>query len=203
MSSGTDAAAETGRAPSRRSPLRLILLPNIITLARLFSVPVLVWAISTGEHQIAFWLFVAAGISDAVDGFIAKRFGMESDLGAHLDPVADKALLVSIYVALGVSGGLPVWLTVLVVARDVLIVGAVLLALAMLKPIRMRPLPVSKVTTLCQIVLAALALSERAFDIGIDVLVVVMQWCVAGLTVASAGAYLLEWLRHMTGRTAR
>lgn len=190
-------------AAARGARTRLIQLPNIITLCRLFSVPVLVWAIATGEMQVAFWIFVAAGISDAVDGFLAKRFGMETDLGAHLDPVADKALLVSIYVTLGITGGLPVWLTVLVVARDVLIVGAVLLALVMLKPIRMRPLPVSKVTTLCQIVLAGLVLCERAFDVGLDVVVTVFQWCVAGLTVASAGAYLREWLLHMTRRAAR
>ena len=75
-------------------------IPNIITLARILLVPFIVWAIASGQMEIAFAIFVVAGVSDAVDGFLAKRFNMSSELGALLDPLADKALLVSIYVAL-------------------------------------------------------------------------------------------------------
>jgi len=75
-------------------------IPNLITLGRILLVPVVVWAITAGEMRIAFLLFLAAGISDAVDGFLAKRFGMTTELGAYLDPLADKAMLVSMYVAL-------------------------------------------------------------------------------------------------------
>ena len=80
-------------------------IPNIITLARIILVPVIIWAIASNEMEIAFANFVIAGVSDAVDGFLAKRFNMASELGALLDPLADKALLVSIYVALGIWGG--------------------------------------------------------------------------------------------------
>ena len=77
-------------------------IPNLITLARILLVPVVVWAIASNQMLFAFLLFAAAGVSDAVDGFLAKRFDMKSELGAYLDPLADKVLIVSIYVALGI-----------------------------------------------------------------------------------------------------
>ncbi len=77
-------------------------IPNIITLGRILLVPVIVWAIASSQMAIAFVIFLVAGVSDAVDGFLAKRFNMTSEIGALLDPLADKALLVSIYVALGI-----------------------------------------------------------------------------------------------------
>jgi cardiolipin synthase len=174
------------------------LLPNMITLARLFAVPGVVWAIATGESGIAFGLFIAAGISDAIDGFLAKRFHLETELGAYLDPIADKALLVSIYVSLAIVGQLPVWLTTLVVARDLLIVGAVMLAVVLRRPVRVRPIPVSKANTLVQIVLAAVVLAAGAFDLEVSGVSLVLMIAVAGLTVASAAAYLVEWMAHMT-----
>src|SRR5437763_6265642 len=103
-------------------------IPNLITLARILLVPVVVWAIASNQMLFAFLLFVAAGISDAVDGFLAKRFGMTSELGAYLDPLADKVLIVSIYVSLGFVGAIPLWLVILVVSRDIMIVGAILLS---------------------------------------------------------------------------
>ena len=109
-------------------------IPNLITLARILSVPIIVWAITSGEMMIAFILFVIAGISDAVDGYLAKRFDMASELGAYLDPLADKALIVSIYVSLGIAGAIPRWLVIFVVARDIMIVGAVMLSWLMGRP---------------------------------------------------------------------
>ena len=79
-------------------------IPNLITLARIILVPVVVWAIASGQLRLAFLLFLAAAVSDAVDGFLAKRFGMKTELGAYLDPLADKVLIVSIYVTLGITG---------------------------------------------------------------------------------------------------
>ncbi len=174
------------------------LVPNVITLARLFAVPVVVWAIATGESGIAFALFVAAGISDAVDGYLAKRFHLETELGAYLDPIADKALLVSIYVALAIAGELPVWVTTLVVARDLLIVGAVMLAVVLGRPVRVRPIAISKANTLVQIVLAAVVLAANAFGWTLAWPTLILMLAVAGLTVTSAGAYLVEWMAHMT-----
>ena len=88
-------------------------IPNIITLGRILLVPFIVWAIASNQMEIAFAIFIIAGVSDAVDGFLAKRFNMASELGALLDPLADKALLVSIYVALGIWGAVPRWIVIL------------------------------------------------------------------------------------------
>ena len=83
-------------------------IPNLITLARILLVPIVVWAIATpGTMWIAFLLFLAAGVSDAIDGFLAKRFAMTTELGAYLDPLADKALIVSIYLTLGINNLIP------------------------------------------------------------------------------------------------
>src|SRR5262249_58548174 len=94
------------RGPSRGADLSI---PNLITLGRILLVLVVVWAIAAGEMRIAFILFLAARISDAVDGFLAKRFGMTTQLGAHLDPLAHQAMFVSVYVALGVTLAVPRW----------------------------------------------------------------------------------------------
>src|SRR6202140_1020641 len=114
-------------------------IPNIITLGRILLVPFIVWAIASNQMEIAFAIFVVAGVSDAVDGFLAKRFNMASELGALLDPLADKALLVSIYVALGIWGAVPRWIVILVVSRDIMFVTAVIVSWWVGKPIPMKP----------------------------------------------------------------
>ncbi len=101
----------------------------------------MVWAITAGEMRIAFLLFLLAGLSDLVDGYLAKRFNMATELGAYLDPLADKALIVSIYVTLGIAGAIPPWLVILVVSRDIMIVSAVILSWVMDKPVPLKPGP--------------------------------------------------------------
>ncbi len=172
-------------------------LPNLITLGRILLVPVVVWAIGSGEMQIAFLLFLIAGVSDAVDGFLAKRLGMTSDLGAHLDPLADKALIVSIYVALGITEAIPRWLVILVVSRDILIVGGVMLAWFIDRPMRMKPLLVSKLNTVAQIILACLVLGSLAFGLAFKPAEYAVMAMVAVLTLASIGFYVREWVLHM------
>jgi cardiolipin synthase (CMP-forming) len=172
-------------------------IPNLITLGRIILVPVIVWAIISGEMLPAFSLFVIAGISDAVDGFLAKRFHMESELGAYLDPLADKALLVSIYVALGIARSLPISLVILVVSRDIMIVSGFVLALLVDKPMEVRPHPVSKLNTVMQILLAMLVLAEKGLGFTAAPLETTGIVLVAILTLLSIGFYLDEWLRHM------
>ena len=92
----------------------LVNIPNALTLARIILVPLIVWLIISHEMATAFVLFLLAGLSDAVDGYLAKRFGWHTELGAYLDPIADKALLVSIYVTLGFANYLPAWLVIAV-----------------------------------------------------------------------------------------
>ncbi|MDH5749324.1 MAG: CDP-alcohol phosphatidyltransferase family protein, partial [Rhodospirillales bacterium] len=144
-------------------------LPNLISLGRILAVPLTVWLVITGQFMFAFWVFIAAGISDAIDGIIAKRFNAETVLGAFLDPLADKALLVSIYVTLGHEALIPMWLVILVVFRDLLILGGAILFHTITHTLTMDPLKISKINTLLQIVLAAAVLWQLAFGIDIGV----------------------------------
>jgi cardiolipin synthase len=173
-------------------------IPNIITLGRILLVPVIVWAIAANEMEIAFAVFVVAGVSDAVDGFLAKRFNMASELGALLDPLADKALLVSIYVALGIWGALPRWIVILVVSRDIMIVGAVIVSWIFGKPIPMKPLMVSKLNTVAQVSFAALVLASLGFGFQPHPYDAILMGMVAVLTLVSVSFYLVEWVRHMS-----
>jgi cardiolipin synthase len=178
-------------------PERQLSIPNLITLARILLVPVVVWAIASGEMMLAFTLFVVAGVSDAVDGFVAKRFNMASELGAYLDPMADKALIVSIYVALGITAKIPLWIVILVVSRDIMIVGAVVLSWFVGIPIRVRPHPVSKLNTAAQIVFAALVLASAGLGFDAGWFKIGLMLAVAALTLASIGFYVGEWIRHV------
>ncbi|MGL5362157.1 MAG: CDP-alcohol phosphatidyltransferase family protein [Bosea sp. (in: a-proteobacteria)] len=172
-------------------------IPNFITIMRLLLVPLIVVVIVQGLWQWAFAIFVFAGVSDAVDGFIAKRFDMRSELGAYLDPVADKALIVSIYMTLTIIGVIPIWLTILVVSRDIMIVSAIIISWLMDQPVEIAPLLVSKLNTAAQIGFAALLLGARACNYDLGSGLQVAQTIVAALTLASMGAYLAVWLRHM------
>lgn len=172
-------------------------LPNLITLARILAVPVVVWAIAANQMLLAFVLFLAAGLSDAVDGFLAKRFDMKSEIGAYLDPLADKVLIVSIYVTLGISGAVPRWLVILVVSRDLMIVGAVMLSWLVGHPVSVRPLLVSKLNTVAQILFAGLVLGSLGLGFDAEWLLTGMMAVVAALTLVSIAAYVREWVRHI------
>lgn len=180
-------------------------IPNLITLGRLLVVPVEVYLILIGEIGWAFWLFVAAGVSDAVDGFIARTFRSRTRLGGYLDPLADKALLVSVYLALGHAGHLPVWLVILVVFRDILIVGGVLLLYALKESLAMQPSWSSKINTTAQIALAGLVLALHgigASATGIDLAgaTAAMIWVVTATTAVSGAGYLVQGTRLMSGQ---
>jgi cardiolipin synthase len=172
-------------------------IPNLITIARLIIVPIVIVMIMQGRWPAAFVLFVVAGVSDAVDGFIARRFDMRSEFGAYIDPIADKALLMSIFVTLAAAGVLPSWIAIVVVSRDLMIVSAVLLSWVMERPVEIKPLLVSKLNTAAQIGFAALILATKAFGVDLQGFEDAATVVVAALTVASAGAYLAGWLRHM------
>jgi cardiolipin synthase (CMP-forming) len=178
-------------------------IPNLITLGRILLVPVVVWAITAGEYRVAFILFLAAGISDAVDGFLAKRFGMTTELGAYLDPLADKAMLVSIYVALGVTEAIPRWLVILVVSRDIMIVSAVILSWVVDKPVPLKPLKVSKLNTVAQIALACVVLASLGFEFNAEIAVWTLAGLVTTLTLLSIAFYVVEWVRHMNAAEKR
>ena len=196
-------SAEIGALPGeqagtgRRAGIALN-IPNLITLGRILLVPIVVWAIATpGAMWIAFVLFLAAGVSDAVDGYLAKRFAMTTELGAYLDPLADKALIVSIYLSLGINGLIPGWLVILVVSRDILIVGGIMLSWLVGNPLKIKPLLVSKLNTVAQIVFASVVLGALGFNYEWPMLTLILMGLVAVLTLLSVAAYVAEWVRHM------
>ena len=169
----------------------------MITILRFVLVPAVVYWLLGGQWQLAFAGFLVAGISDGVDGFVARHFNQRSKLGGYLDPMADKLLLVSVFVVLGFMSELPLWLVIAAVSRDALIVCAVLLSTVMGNPVEMKPLMVSKANTAVQIVLVAVVLAELAFTTDFGPLRPALIILSALLTVASAGAYLVAWSRHM------
>lgn len=174
----------------------LVTLPNLITLARLCAVPATIWLILHERLDLAFCLFIGAGLSDGVDGWLARVMNARSALGALMDPVADKALLVSVYLALAGIGVLPDWLAILVVFRDLLIVGGVLILWVLGQPPAIRPLLVSKLNTCLQIGLAALALLLAGFELRAAMLLQAMIWATAATTLASGVAYVVSTLRN-------
>jgi len=175
----------------------VINLPNFLSFARLLSVPLLVWLVLDNRMMAAFWVFVAAGISDAVDGYLAKHFDSKTELGAHLDPLADKALLVGIYLTLGWVGFIPLWLVILVAFRDLTIVGGALLEQTITQSFKSRPMMISKINTALQIALAAIVLAHHGLgfdDFGMTHLLVLV---VAATTVLSGLLYVINWTRRV------
>lgn len=174
--------------------MTLALVPNLITLARIGLVPVLILAIHAGEAELALMVFLVAGISDALDGFIAKRFHLESRLGAILDPAADKLLLVTAYVMLAMTGDIPFWLMLAVVFRDLFIVGGYLVYTSMFGPVRMRPSLLSKLNTFLQLALVFLVLASDATGLDIAAWIAVLVYAVLVSTIASGAHYLWSWI---------
>jgi cardiolipin synthase len=192
-----NAILDTGRTGEGGLRARSLSIPNLITLIRILLVPAVIWAITAGEMRIAFVLFLTAGISDAVDGFLAKHFEMRTELGAYLDPLADKAMLVSIFIALGIIEAVPRWLVILVVFRDIMIVSAVILSWLVHKPLPLKPLLVSKLNTVAQIALACVVLASLGFHFNAGIAVATLIGLVTILTLLSVVFYLAEWMRHM------
>jgi cardiolipin synthase (CMP-forming) len=189
---------ELALSPNSNRPMsRLGLnLPNLISLGRLLLVPLAISLILEGSYAAAFWVFVIAGVSDAADGFIAKRFDRRTRLGALLDPLADKVLLVSVYLTLGVAGQLWTWLVVLVVFRDTMIVGGFLLIQAIAaEPKPFQPLFISKINTGVQVALVVYVLARRGLGADGGLMDLVLSIAVATTTVGSGMAYLFRWAR--------
>jgi cardiolipin synthase (CMP-forming) len=179
---------------SGRPGILLTALPNLISLLRLCLVPLAIWLMLSGRYQSAFWVFILAGVTDAIDGFIAKHFDVRTTLGGYLDPLADKALLMSVYVTLGYRDHIENWLVILIVFRDVLIIGGAILYQTLTQSLTMQPLWISKINTVAQIMLAALLLGLLGFKIeGYGAIVQALTWFVAASTVASGAAYLIIW----------
>ncbi len=172
-------------------------IPNILSVFRLLLVPLTIWLILEHDLALAFVVFVVAGVTDAVDGTLARWLDARTPLGAFLDPLADKALLVSVYITLGLAGYLPSWVVILVVFRDALIVGGAILYHVVIGPLHMQPLFVSKTNTVAQVVLAAATLAVEGLNMDVGPALGVLTWVTAATTAASGAAYLWVWGRKV------
>lgn len=178
-------------------------IPNIITVVRILSIAPICWLLWRESYALALVLLVLAGLSDALDGFLARRYGWFTKLGAMLDPMADKLFVVSVFIVFGLKGDLPWWLIALVIGRDVVIVLGAIAYRLVTDRLDMRPLMISKLNTGLQIFLLAATLLSTAlfplpewFNQGV-------QWVVAVTTVLSGAAYVLLWGRYaMSGGKA-
>lgn len=178
--------------------MNLSSLPNAISIARMGLIVPIVWALLVGQFNFALLLFLVAGISDALDGLLAKRFGWESELGAILDPIADKLLLVACFLTLGWLGILPWWLVLTVFARDFIIVVWIVSHHYLLENVQVVPSVLSKINTFAQIVCVLLVVYAAGKEVAP---VFVDMWIAITLltTVFSGLQYLSVWSRKALG----
>ena len=164
-------------------------LPNLLTGLRLASAPAVAFFLIGGNDRAALGIFALAGLSDAADGFLAKRFGFATRFGRYLDPAADKLLMLASFVTLTLMGVAPWWLTGIVIGRDLAIVFGVVLVVLMELPVNVQPLFVGKVSTACQIGYVAFALVLRSLE---------FKWPVTlgAAGVVTAAATLISWLAY-------
>jgi cardiolipin synthase len=168
-------------------------IPNIICVLRMLLVAPLLWALAERRYVLALALVVVAGISDALDGFLAKQFDWRSRLGGLLDPLADKLLLVSLFVMLAWLGLLPVWLAVVVIGRDLVIVTGGVVYNSMIGPVQPEPSPASKLNTLAQLICVTLVLCEAGLGWRLGPAVTVSGALVLVTSGVSGLDYVIRW----------
>ena len=169
-------------------------LPNLLTVLRMVLVVPLCWLIGAGRYDDALLVAAVAGLSDAVDGFLAKRFGWQSWIGGMLDPIADKLLLMAAFVSLSLAGELPVWLTALSVGRDLAIVVGAIAYHNLIGPFDAAPSRLSKLTTVIQIVFVLVELLRLSRWLEVPpTLRMILIAITAGFTLASGLHYVLVW----------
>ena len=168
-------------------------LPNLLTLLRIAASPVLVLLLEQHYYDLAFLLFILAGITDGLDGYIAKRFNFESRLGAILDPLADKLLLISAFVMLTLVDELPFWLLIVVVFRDLLIISGYLVLIVLYGSVPMNPTRISKLNTVTQLTLVTCVIFNAAGWLPLSLLVQALMYIVLLTTIASGAHYVWVW----------
>lgn len=168
-------------------------LPNTITVGRMLAVPPLMWLLVHERYPEAWWLALLAGLSDALDGLLAKRFGWRTRLGGLLDPMADKLLLAAGFVGLWLGGHVPGWLMALVLARDIVIVSGAIAWTALIGRVVATPSYLSKANTAIQIAYVLWLLASLAFPAVPEAGQQYAAWLVAAFTLASGLDYVWRW----------
>ncbi len=174
--------------------MKLYYLPNAITLFRIALVPVFILQLVARDYATALIVFIVAGISDSLDGFIAKRYNLVTRLGAILDPLADKTLLVSAYIMLALLGHVPLWLVLAVGFRDLMIVAGYVVYNSLVASVQMPPTYLSKFNTFLQIALVVVILVTQAKLLVLPKIVDYLVYGVFLTTVASGLHYLWIWV---------
>jgi cardiolipin synthase len=154
--------------------MNLSFLPNLLCLLRLLLVYPVAHALLQGHYPLVLALFALAAFTDGLDGFLAKTFGWTTRLGRFLDPLADKVLLITMYVCLSIVGHAPWWLTVLVLLRDLVITFGAIAYRLLIGRMHGKPTVPSKLNTLCQVVFALAVVANVAYGMPPD-------WCVTAL----------------------
>jgi len=175
----------------------IVTWPNLISMARLMSVPVIAWLLLSGHVMSSFVACVLAGLSDILDGFVARWLKSPSAVGAYLDPLADKVLLVGMFLLLGHINEVELWLVLLVISRDIGIIGGTMLLYMLGKPFEVKPSFISKINTVLQIVLVAWILGAMAFNVYLPVVKDLLIYSVMVSTILSGLHYMLLWLRYI------
>jgi cardiolipin synthase len=173
--------------------VKILNLPNTITIGRLLIAPVVFWLISAANFNWALWLFVIASLSDALDWAIARLCNAQTKLGGFLDPLADKALLIGTYGMLGYAGYLPSWLIIMVIFRDIIIIGGALLFHVVTGALEMKPVLISKINTVAQFSLAVASLAHLSGILTLDPYQPLMIWVTASTTAISGVYYVIKW----------
>jgi cardiolipin synthase len=173
----------------------MLTLPNFITLVRLAMVPLLAWLLLRQNYGAAVVVFMAAAASDALDGFVARRYGLASALGATLDPIADKLAMFAATVLLAWQGELPLWLAIAIVVRDVVIVAGAIAYRVLIGPLEMAPTQLSKFNTTLEFAVLLFAMATAAAWMPKGAWLTVL-FLVVGVTVVLSGAqYVWIWGR--------
>jgi len=179
-------------------------LPNALTLGRMLLVAPLVYLLLTGAYGAALVVALIVGLSDWLDGALARRFGWQSEFGGMLDPLADKLLMVSVFATLAWMGVLPAWLLVLVIARDLAIVAGGVAYHYRVERFRAEPTRLSKANTACQVLLMWVLLTRLAGLAVPDRVIDALVWLVAALVLATLVQYVVVWglraRRHVRSR---
>ncbi|HET8807400.1 MAG TPA: CDP-alcohol phosphatidyltransferase family protein [Methylophaga sp.] len=168
-------------------------IPNLISWFRIVLVAPVVWAMLQFDFQLALILFAIAGVSDGLDGFLAKHYHWQSRLGSILDPIADKLLLVASFATLSYLDLLPWWLFALVIGRDFLIVAGALAYHKRFGEFEFQPLWSSKINTLLQILLVLLVMIQTQWFPGLDEVKTIGIWLVVASVINSGSEYILVW----------
>lgn len=168
-------------------------LPNALTILRFLLVPVLAWLIITQDYPAALWVAVIAGLSDAADGYIAKRYNFVSQFGGIADPLADKLLMITAFACLAAMGLLPWWLFILTSARDLIIVAGATSYHFLIGKVSGNPNWTSKANTAMQICLVAVVLLQASNYLSLHALILTLVWLVTALSIVSLLQYIIVW----------